>query len=111
MTPPEPGRIIYSRGFPYGAPLVMLRGGATRDKGVQAFLRSKGLGWQASGRSSHAWEGYLHRDELHAVLVALRDDYGCEIYAKRGLDDNYVLQGFAKRAPSSKPKKTREVIR
>jgi hypothetical protein len=84
-------KIIYSRGFPYGAPLVMLRGGGTRLPGVKEFLREQGFRWEASGRPSHAWETYMNRPELGALLIELRDRFGCEIQPKEGMDESYLL--------------------
>lgn len=85
-------RIVYSRGFPYGAPLVMIRGGATKDSEVKAYLKEEGFRWQMSDRPSYAWEHYLHRDDLARVLKHLRDELGCEIAAKDGMDEGYVIE-------------------
>jgi hypothetical protein len=88
-------RVIYARGFPYGAPLVMLRGGGLKISGVLGYLREEGFRWQASGRASHAYETYLGREDLTRVLTVLRDAYGCEILAKKGMDANYILNDFS----------------
>lgn len=88
-------KVIYARGFPYGAPLVMLRGGGLKISGVLGYLREEGFRWQGSGRPSHAYETYLDRSDLARVLGVLRDSYGCEIFAKKGMDSNYILDGFS----------------
>ena len=84
-------KIIYSRGFPYGAPLVMLRGGATKDEAVKDFIRAEGFRWQMSGRASYAYEHYMDRSDLGPVLKRLRDEFGCEVIPKEGMDTNYIL--------------------
>src|SRR4029077_17144146 len=81
-------RIIYSRGFPCGAPLVMLRGGGLNVSGVKGFLRERDFKWD--GRL-HAWTTYLNAPELRSLLNILRTAYGCEILPKEGMDANYVL--------------------
>lgn len=89
-------RIIYARGFPYGAPLVMLRGGATRDDDVRDLLRARGYRWEMSGRGSHAWETYEDRSDLAETLTQLRE-LGCEVLAKKTMDPGYLIEGFAER--------------
>lgn len=81
-------RLIYARGFPYGAPLVMIRGGATRQPGIKEFLKREGFQWNSQ---RYAWEHYLNRRELGKLLVTLRDQYGCEIRPKDGMDAAYLL--------------------
>lgn len=81
-------RVVYSRGFPYGAPLVMVRGGATRDPEVKSYLKAQGFVWDGS---SYAWQHYLDRSDLGPVLVHLRDELGCEVLAKEGMDPSYLL--------------------
>jgi hypothetical protein len=83
-------KIIYSRGFPYGAPLVMLRGGGLNISGVKGYLRQEGFRWNGA---SHAWENYMHAPELRELLAILRVAYDCEIQPKEGMDANYVLEG------------------
>jgi hypothetical protein len=84
-------KVIYSRGFPYGAPLVMLRGGGLKISGVLGYLREEGFRWQMSGRASYAYEHYLGGEDLKKVLRILRDAYGCEIVPKDDMDKNYIL--------------------
>lgn len=79
-------RIIYSRGFPYGAPLVMLRGGGT--KAAKETLKAAGFSWNGQ---RHAWEHYLNRPELTEVLLGLRSE-GYEIIPKAGMDSSYVIE-------------------
>jgi hypothetical protein len=81
-------RIIYSRGFPYGAPLVMLRGGGLNISGVKGYLREQGFRWNSR---SHAWESYMYRPEFETLLKILRDAYGAEIHAKEGMDESYLI--------------------
>lgn len=81
-------RIIYSRGFPYGAPLAMLRGGATRDAATKDYIKSEGFRWNGS---SHAWEAYLDRRDLTPVLRRLRDDFGHEVVPKADMSESYLI--------------------
>lgn len=83
----EQMKIIYARGFPYGAPLVMLRGGAFKDPVVRDAVKSEGFGWD--GRL-FAWKHYLYTDDLRAVLRKLRDA-GCEVVPKSDLAPEYVI--------------------
>jgi hypothetical protein len=80
-------KIIYSRGFPYGAPLCMIRGGGTKDPAVKKFLKDEGFRW--GGR--YAWENYLNRREIGVILRTLRDRYGCEVIAKQDMDASYLI--------------------
>jgi len=84
-------KVIYSRGFPYGAPLVMLRGGGLKISGVLGYLREQGFRWQMSDRPSYAYENYMYADELRTILCVLRDSYGCEVVPKEGMDENYII--------------------
>jgi hypothetical protein len=81
-------RVIYSRGFPFGAPLVMLRGGGLKVSGVKGYLMERGFRWNP-GR--YAWETYMDKEDFTTLLLILRDSYGCEIHAKNDLDPNYIL--------------------
>ena len=81
-------RIIYSRGFPYGAPLAMIRGGATRIPVIKGFLKDEGFRWDGQ---RHAWTTYLHHDEFQPILRRLRNDFGCEVLPKSDLDPNYII--------------------
>ena len=83
-----PGKISYARGFPYGAPLALVRGGATRDPGVKEFLRERGFRWDGS---RYAWSHYLDRTDFAEILIALRDDFGCEVVPKADMDANYII--------------------
>lgn len=87
----KPRKVIYARGFPYGAPLFMIRGGATRDLAIREFLKSERFTWDAQ---RYAWVHYLNRPECAAILAKLRDEYGCTIEAKSDLDTNYRIEGF-----------------
>ena len=75
-------RIVYARGFPYGAPLAMLRGGGTRDPQVKDYLRANGFRWDST---AHAWTHYLDREDLAAILRRLRDYHGCTIEPKANM--------------------------
>ena len=57
--------LIYATGRPYGAPLAMLRGGATKDPEVKAAIKDHGFGWDGT---LHAWRSYMYDDEFQAVL-------------------------------------------
>lgn len=81
-------RIVYSRGFPYGAPLAMIRGGATRDPDVKAYLRREGFRWDGT---VHAWTTFLDRSDLVVVLRALRDEHGCQVDPKADLPREYLI--------------------
>ena len=81
-------KIIYSRGFPYGAPLAMIRGGATRDPDVKAAIKAAGFRYDGS---KHAFTHYLYGDAFAEVLCSLRDGFGVEVLPKGGLDPNYIL--------------------
>ncbi len=92
---PEPqnigGKIIYARGFPYGAPLVMVRGGATRSPIIKQYLKSKGFVWDSY---IYAWKTYLGADEFLSVLKDLHNDYGCVIKPKNDMDSSYIFDLF-----------------
>lgn len=81
-------KISYARGFPYGAPLVMVRGGAINNPNVKAYLKARGFIWQ--GKPVFAWTHYMHADDFREILLYLRS-LGCDVVPKRGLDPNYVL--------------------
>jgi len=81
-------KISYSRGFPYGAPLVMLRGGATKNSAVKDFIREQGFRWDGS---TYAWTHYLDRSDFGPILKTLRDEYGCEVVPKKDLPAEYLL--------------------
>lgn len=83
-----PGKISYSRGFPYGAPLAMIRGGATRDPDVKSFLRKLGFHWDGM---RYAWTHYLDRQDFGGILLRLREEFGCEIVPKADMDPNYII--------------------
>lgn len=86
-------RIIYARGFPYGAPMIWLRGGGTRDPEVREYLKLKEEGklnfwWDGS---KHAWEGVVVTEaELLTTLRHLRD-MGYEILPKEGMRESYII--------------------
>lgn len=81
-------KISYSRGFPCGAPLVMLRGGALKQDDVKRWVRERGFRW--NGRT-HAYEHYMYGEEFREVLAFLQDTFGCEIKPKDNLDPNYII--------------------
>lgn len=85
---PKVRRIIYSRGFPYGAPLVMVRGGGTRWPSVHALLKEQGFTWNPQ---RYAWEHYMDRRDFGAILKTLRDEHGCEVVPKAGMDAGYLI--------------------
>lgn len=89
------GRIIYSLGFPYGAPLVMLRGGGTKHPDAKAIYKGRfGFVWDSV---RYAWTSYMYESDFIPVLQALQDA-GFEVLAKKDLDDSYLVEGFEKRA-------------
>jgi hypothetical protein len=81
-------KISYSRGFPYGAPQVMIRGGGSKLAPVKTFLKARGFSWDSR---MHAWTHYMYGEEFAEVLIHLRDEFGCAILPKDGLDPNYIL--------------------
>jgi hypothetical protein len=81
-------KISYSRGFPYGAPLAIIRGGATRDEQVKSYLRERGFRWDGT---RYAWTHYLDRSDFGPILKTLRDVFGCEVVAKADMDKNYII--------------------
>jgi hypothetical protein len=81
-------RIIYARGFPYGAPLAIVRGGATKHPEIKGFLREQGFRWDGQ---LYGYTTYLWAEEFRQVLKRLRDDYGCEVIPKSGMDKNYTI--------------------
>jgi len=81
-------RISYARGFPYGAPLAMVRGGATRNPDVKDALKIAGFRWDYTRK---AWTSYMDRQDFGSVLRALRDIFGCEVVPKAGMDENYII--------------------
>lgn len=81
-------KISYARGFPYGAPLAMVRGGATKDPAVKEYLKFNGFRWNGV---RFAWETYLDRRDFGAVLKNLRDELGCEVVPKAGMDESYLI--------------------
>lgn len=60
--------LIYSTGRPYGAPLAMLRGGATRDPEVKDAIKAAGFHWDGV---RYSWATYLYDGEFAAVLTDL----------------------------------------
>lgn len=64
--------LVYATGRPYGAPLAMLRGGATRDPEVKAAIKAHGFMWDGA---RHAWRTYMYDDEFAAVLADLADRF------------------------------------
>jgi hypothetical protein len=81
-------RISYARGFPYGAPLAMVRGGATRDPEVKDALKIAGFRWDHARK---AWTTYMDRQDFGSVLRGLRDIFGCEVVPKADMDSNYII--------------------
>jgi hypothetical protein len=78
-------RVVYARGFPYGAPLVVLRGGALRDPEAKAIVREAGFRWDGA---RHGYVSYSY--DPTGVLRALRDA-GYEVVPKADMDPGYVL--------------------
>jgi hypothetical protein len=67
----------------------MIRGGATRDPDVRAFLKEKGYRWNGQ---RFCWEWYSPSNaDFRDILVELRDRFGCEVVPKEGLDAAYVI--------------------
>lgn len=81
-------KISYSRGFPYGAPLVMIRGGATKIPAVKEFLRAEQFRWDGS---TFAYTRYMDRSDFGPILKKLRDEFHCEVVPKAGMDESYVI--------------------
>jgi hypothetical protein len=101
-------RISYSRGFPYGAPLAMIRGGATKKPEIQDFIKAQGFLYD---KALYAWKHYLDRSDFGPILKKLRDDFGCEVSPKADMDTNYIIDlddpefsRSEKQEPEPKPK-------
>jgi hypothetical protein len=80
--------LIYSRGFPYGAPLVMVRGGATKVPVIKDFLKRNGFQWNGV---RYAWETYMDRSDFGPLLKTLRDYYGANVMPKSDMDTSYLI--------------------
>lgn len=80
--------LYYSRGFPYGAPLVMLRGGATKQPEIKALLKQIGFQWDGA---IHAWKTYMDRHDFGTLLLTLRDEYDCNVMPKESMDHSYRI--------------------
>lgn len=81
-------RIIYAQGRPYGAPLVLIRGGATRLPIVRERLQQ--LNFQFSPER-HGWATYLDTHTFAVVLRDLRDRYHCNVVPKDNLKRSYII--------------------
>jgi hypothetical protein len=79
--------IIYARGFPYGAPMVWIRGGGTRDQQVKDFLKEQGY-WYAPEK--HGWESAAYKADLLPILLKLKE-MGYNVIPKEGMDPGYVI--------------------
>lgn len=88
MTNAKPARLVYHRGFPYGAPMVSLRGGATKIPEVRETLKGAGFYWDGA---KYAWSTAMHRDELTNLLITLRDTFMLEVVPSASLREDYVL--------------------
>ncbi len=89
------GNIVYSQGRPYGAPLVMIRGGATKVPKVKEYLKEMGFEWDSSGyRAKYAWATYAPSDEWFAEVLRHLRDMGCVIKPKEGMRKSYIVEGF-----------------
>jgi predicted nucleic-acid-binding Zn-ribbon protein len=80
--------IVYAIGYPYGAPLVMLRGKGTIS--AKDFIKSKGFVWN---ESSYVWEHYMDREEFLNILKEL-NTMGYNIIPKENMRDEYVFKEF-----------------
>lgn len=81
-------RISYARGFPYGAPLAMIRGGATKKPEIQNFIKAQGFLYD---KALYAWKHYLDRSDFGPILKKLRDEFGCEVSPKADMDKSYII--------------------
>jgi hypothetical protein len=91
----ENRKVIYARGYPYGAPLLLIRGGATKHPEIVDFL--KGNDFVYEGRPTYAWKTYAGLIATREILTILQDEYDCTILAKKTMDENYILAGFETR--------------
>lgn len=83
--------IIYSKGYPYGAPLKILRGAGTRE--IKEYLKEKGFiydKWQ------FGWINYLLDIEFLEILKELKIK-GYNIIPKKDIDKNYIYSEFSKK--------------
>jgi hypothetical protein len=72
---------VYIRlAYPYGAPYVHVRGGATKVPEFQQFLRENGLRWDSS---LHCWKGVnfnsATNDDLDKDIIAMSEAMGFEV--------------------------------
>ena len=63
--------LIYATGRPYGAPLAILRGGATKDEEIKDRLRSQGFIWSSD---VHGWRTYMYDTEFAACINRITRD-------------------------------------
>lgn len=88
MSKSEKPKISYARGFPYGAPLAMVRGGGTKFESVKDYLRAHGFRWDSERK---AWTSYKDREMFGEILKTLRDEYGCNVVPKDNLEESYKI--------------------
>lgn len=76
--------LIYATGRPYGAPLAILRGGATRDPEVKARMREAGFSYD---ETLHGYRTYLYDDDFAAAIRTIVDGIdGVTVKPKDGTD-------------------------
>lgn len=82
-------RIIYARGFPYGAPWVCLRGGGTKDPDVKLFLAYLDFHWDSE---KHGYVSYMYGIEFKEALLKIKEEFPeMEIVPKADMNPDYVL--------------------
>ncbi len=78
-------RIVYARGFPYGAPLFMLRGAATKE--IKPFLKEKGFQYDPM---LYAWKTYLDGEDVRLFLLELQK-MGFEVVPKDDMRKELIV--------------------
>jgi hypothetical protein len=75
--------LVWSTGRPYGAPLLTLRGGATRDPDVKAAIKAAGFLWDGS---RHAWITYTY--DAEQVVTDLASPFPNVVLVAKGQADH-----------------------
>lgn len=80
--------IIYSKGYPYGAPLKILRGVGTKE--IKDFLKEKGFIYD---KFYFGWVNYILDNEFLEILKELKAK-GYNIIPKKEMNKDYIYPEF-----------------